>query len=521
MVTHLHRARCVVLGLLLTSGGCFTVFQSGAVERTQRTDLQLPRVVDSPLKAFFADGSTAVFRNGARITSDSIIGRGELYALGLVDSRPVQAISMDSLVGIEAFQGDTNMAASTLGSLGLTALGAAGSVALFKALFGSCPTFYTSSEYGTELVAEGFSYSIAPLLEGRDLDAIHVKPDADGVIRLELRNEALETHYINHLDLVAVDHVAGVTVVPDDRGVPVGLGARVPPLQAVDRSGRAVELELSGPDEVTFASSAQRIASATTDDPDDWIDLTFPRPPGDGDEAFLVLRLRNSLLTTVLFYDLMLGQAGVGALDWIGQDMARIGTVVELGRWFQRSMGLKVQVLDGDEWQTVGRVADTGPIAWEDVAVRVPTGNSDSVRLRIRFLSDGWRIDEVALAEIAGVETWSRLGVAAITDDGGPVAAETLARIARPDDDYLTTYPGTSVDVEFAAPPPEPDMERSYLLATQGYYTEWVRPEWIHGTESGRLFDPGEGVVEELMQLWASKKDDFEARFYASKVPVR
>lgn len=518
---HFRRARRLILGLFLACAGCFTVFQSGSVERTKRLDLQLPRVVESPLKAFYTDGSTAVFPEGARITSDSIIGRGHLYALGLVDSRPVDALSLDSLVGIEAFQGETHVGASMLGSLGATALGTVATAALLVAIFGSCPTFYTSPEQGAELVAEGFSYSIAPLLEGRDLDAIYARPDADGVIRLELRNEALETHYINHLDLVAVDHRPGITVVPDDRGLPVGTGDRVKPLSAADRSGRSVLGALSRRDVAAFASDDGRIASATTDDPDDWIDLTFPRPPGGSDEAFVVFRLRNSLLTTVLFYDLMLGQAGVGALDWIGRDMARIGTVVELGRWFQESMGLKVEVRDGDGWRTVARVTDTGPIAWEDVAVRVPTGDEETVRVRVRFLTDAWRIDEVALAEVVGLDGWSRVGVSSIVDDGEPLDPDILARLESPDDDYLTTYPGTSVDLEFRPTAPEPGLERSYLLATQGYYTEWVRPEWIHGTDAGRLFEPGEGVVEELMQLWASKKDDFEARFYASKVPVR
>ena len=34
--------------------------------------------------------------------------------------------------------------------------------------------------------------------------------DADGVVRLELRNEALETHFLNHIELLSVRHAAGV-----------------------------------------------------------------------------------------------------------------------------------------------------------------------------------------------------------------------------------------------------------------------------------------------------------------------
>ena len=50
-------------------------------------------------------------------------------------------------------------------------------------------------------------------------------------------------------------------------------------------------------------------------------------------EAALVLRARSSLLNTVLFYDVMLADAGPRALDWLGQDLERVSNAVELGRW--------------------------------------------------------------------------------------------------------------------------------------------------------------------------------------------
>src|SRR6266571_2568880 len=42
-----------------------------------------------------------------------------------------------------------------------------------KACFGSCPTFYVTDGRGPVLQAEGFSSSIAPSLEARDLDALY------------------------------------------------------------------------------------------------------------------------------------------------------------------------------------------------------------------------------------------------------------------------------------------------------------------------------------------------------------
>jgi hypothetical protein len=51
-----------------------------------------------------------------------------------------------------------------------------------------------------------------------------------------------------------------------------------------------------------------------------------------------------------------------------------------------------------------------------------------------------------------------------------------------------------------------------------------VRPSWIQEqspTDRVASFGPDNDTVEVLMDLWLEKKDAFEARFYASRIPVR
>src|SRR5678809_654746 len=74
--------------------------------------------------------------------------------------------------------------------------------ALDPKCFGSCPTFYRDSAGTPVLEAEGFSYSIAPLFEARDVDRLRARPGSDGKLALEVRNEAFETHFLNHLELL-------------------------------------------------------------------------------------------------------------------------------------------------------------------------------------------------------------------------------------------------------------------------------------------------------------------------------
>ncbi|NNF29480.1 MAG: hypothetical protein HKN73_19800 [Gemmatimonadetes bacterium] len=477
-------------------------------------------IVLSPLKAFMRDGSIVVYSDGALVTNVAVQGSGTRYSLGLVDSVSVSEIALDSVIGIEAFQHDVNVGGSVLASAFGGGAAVFGTGLLLKALFGSCPTIYVETAQGQELQAEAFSYSIAPLLEARDLDRLDLTPDRDGMIGLELRNEALETHYINHLELLAVRHDEGIYVVPDERGQPVGVRRMRPPARAVDRGGRPVLQELHGADGVSFESTDGRIAAASSTDWRDHVELTFPAP-FEGDSVVAVFELRNSLLNTVLFYDLMLASSGARALDWLGRSMERIDTAVELGRWFHETMGLTVEVFDGSGWLPVGRIGDTGPIAWKSVGVRVPVLQEDSLRIRLSFLADEWRIDRVAVGELRSVEARTRLPVVGMTDLTGRSLGQHMASIELPDDEYMTTHPGTAARLEFRGLPPQEGQAVTYFLSTQGYYTEWVRPEWIRAGSGSPRFKPGDGTIEELMARWSEEKDRYERTFFETRIPVR
>jgi hypothetical protein len=91
----------------------------------------------------------------------------------------------------------------------------------------------------------------------------------------------------------------------------------------------------------------------------------------------------------------MLASQGAEAL---GSDVNRIGEAVDLGRWFRETMGLRVSVFARNGWREVARIGDTGPIAWEEVAIVVPVPEGDELRIRLSFLVDAWRIDYAALA---------------------------------------------------------------------------------------------------------------------------
>lgn len=505
----------VVVLAAVAPAACTIVWQRVAADEI--VPAEGPRSVSTPVRAYLADGSIVVLPDGAAVRDDRLVGTGTRHEFTLETARPFQSVSLDSVVAVETFrQEHYNQWASALVLVG----GAAGSVLLAMAIFGSCPTIYAEVDGETLLQAEPFSYSISPLYEARDVHRLTAAPDEDGVLRLELRNEALETHYINHMEILEATRGEGEEVIPEASGRPMALGGIRAPLAARDRDGRDVLQEVAYSDGVAFRSSRDRLAAATEADFTDWMELEIPPAPLGAEEVGLILRLRNTLLNTVLFYDVMLAGSGIQALEWLGTDLHRIGTAAELARWYRERMGLRVEVeVDGD-FVEVAYLPDQGPIAWTDRVVVIPASAAPS-RVRLSFPSDSWFIDRIAVAFGVSPAPVRRIPVARAVRADGAVDPEVPDLLAAPDEEYLVTRAGERMWLEFEVHPQADGTPRTFLLATQGYYVEWIRGSWLARDEGREAFRPSDGAVIEAMRRWERVMDDFERDFHASRIPAR
>ena len=520
------------VALLLVGTGCFHAFWQVQAARVDRPAQGAADVfVSTPVKAHLADGAIVVFRNGATISRTAVFGSGERFTVRLASAGATAnvVIPFDSIVGLETFEGKMLAAQSVVVSAAATAAAAVGTAALMVAIFGSCPTLYADTGSAAPLEAEGFSYAIAPLLEQRDLDPLRVKPGPDGVIRLELRNEALETHYINQLELVAVTHRDGARAVPDQSGRPVVVDDLRAVSGAVDRSGRDVRPQLSAADGQYYETPAAVVRAAREGNLEDWIELSADDLP-PGDSVAVVLRLRNSLLNTVLLYEGVLG--GHDAPEWMQTGLQHISTAIDLSKWYMRTMGMRAYVDGvarsawGEAWDA--RLGDVGPLAFRDVAMVLPRPARDArrVRVRLRFVADNWRIDR---AEIAGKISRPRTTTLPVASIVAPVSATVseedtaaVAAVREADGRYLETLPGQRMTLRFRAPRDAGDgMRTTYLVSWQGWYNEWIRGQWLANPTRTEAWVPGDRAVLTALDRWQQRKSDFEAAFYSTRIPVR
>jgi hypothetical protein len=399
-----------------------------------------------------------------------------------------------------------------MGTAGWVALGTLAAVALF----GSCPTVYSVDSGEPILEAELFSYSIAPSFQSRDIDKLSLKHIQGGYFELDFRNEMLETHYIDQLEILEVAHAENQVAYPDNTGQPIVVGKTIAPASAVDQDGRNILPEITSADGQVWSATNHRLANVGLQNFHDSLDFEFSLPEEGGDLA-LVLRMRNSMLNTVLLYDVMLKEQGFAALDWMGHDLNHLGNRAELGLWYRKHMGMTISVWRDGEFHKVGRIGDEGPIAWGERAFVLDAPRGDSIKVRLTFVADNWRIDQVALA----IDT-QRGKVRAV-----PVAtaksleehrADLPGYLAKADETYLITRPGESVQLGFDVG--ESTLSRTFFLASEGYYMEWMRSEWL-AEEHRRKFEPTSNALLQSLQLYAQKRDTYRQQFELIRVPVR
>jgi hypothetical protein len=524
LVVLLRRSRVVRLlfpaALCLLAGACIWVFHS---VRVDAIGLHADSVaIQTPVKAHLRDGSTVLYRAGVLLARDTLRGPGVRYALTLRDSTSVVLVPLDSIVAMESFRRGTYGAPSVIVSAlatGVAFVATVVAVVLIQCAQGqglceNCPTVYADSAGIRALQAEGFSYTIGATSEARDVDRLGIRADRDGRIVLEVRNDALETDYINHVELLEVRDAVDETAFPDPNGAALAVRELVSATTITDDAGRDLRLLLAQPEGAAFQTDERTLAGVSLAHWTDAIYLTAPAPAGR-DSVALVLRLRNSLLATLLYSEVLLGDRGARSLDWIGRDLEGEGPA--LARWQEQRLGLHIAIWDGQRYRETVRIRDSGPHAWKDVAAMIPVLQRDSVRVRLSFPADNWRIDQVVFAMRARRPSVHAHPLSRVLDALGREDSSALATLRRADRRYLRTSPGErfSVEVQVGA---GAGVAPTFFFATQGYYEPWIGRAGLRtGRDSGVAMSLDEQLVRALQQ-WGTVREARERAFAAHAV---
>ena len=379
-----------------------------------------------------------------------------------------------------------------------------------KECFGSCPTFYVSDGNQPILEAEGFSASVAPILEASDVDALYRARPTDSRFEIQMKNEALETHVVRHVDLLAVKRQSGGRVFLTDDGTFWGTDTIVNLSAASAPEGDCLKLlqHIDGQERFSEADS-EYLATRET------IDIDFDTVP-DGSTG-VIIAARQSLMSTFLFYQ-GLAYMGRSAGEWIAALERRETEIEKASTGIGRTLG-GIEVLmqdDTGKWISIGEVNETGPLATDVHLVKLPSIKGKRLNLRLRLTQGHWRLDAVKLVKLDKQLNPIRLSPVAVNQDG--VSADQAQQLLTDPNVALTTLPGDTYTLVYQLPQDFNSYE--LFLESRGYYLEWIREEWLVDESPAltamMLFNP-ERALRVLAPEFKKIEADMEEVFWNSR----
>ena len=463
------------------------------------------------LKAHMHDGRVYILSSW-KVDSEKVIGQGEvLNANRAILETGEFTILIDSVAVFE-----TNIAQPS-SSIALMTVITGASVALTafclanpKACFGSCPTFYVSDGNQPILQAEGFSASVAPVLEASDIDALYHAQPTESRFEIQMKNEALETHVVRHADLLAVKRQPGGRVFLTTDGTFWETDTIVEPSVASAPEGDCLKLlqRIDGQERFSEADS-EYLATRET------LDLEFENVPVGS--AGLVIAARQSLMSTFIFYQ-WLAYMGHYAGEWIAALERHDMTIEKASSGIGQTLGGIEVLLQGDagKWVSIGEVNETGPLATDVHLVKLPAIKREKVNIRLRLTQGHWRLDAVKLVKLGKQLDPVRLSPFVVNQDG--VSADEALQLLTDPKKTLTTLPGDIYTLVYQLPK---DFESYELfLESRGYYLEWIREEWLADENPAlaamMLFNP-ERALRVLAPEFKKIEADMEEKFWRSR----
>jgi len=490
--------------------GCVTIWQNRfhPPAETAQVDRSAPF-----LKAHLSNGDVVVLTQWGFAPDAQLTGTGIRYD---AERNPIQRGKLDvSLTEVSLFEtnephrvvrGDyvvLGLAAAVTAGVGIACAGSP------KSCFGSCPTFYADIDGRPRLLAEGFSASVAPSLEATDVDALGELHANGEPIVLTMVNEALETHSVRSVRLLAVPQSTGGRVFRATNHYYQALLVHAATL-CNSPQGDCLEA-LRAPDDVEYRSPASAEDLAAKEE----VLLEFPRPAAG--RLGVVLRARNTLLNTYVFYQ---------ALAYMGTRMADWWMALEHGgpsaQQRYAALGellgdIQVDVLSAESrWRNVGAYLEVGPIAKDTQLVLLPEAlASGPVHVRLRLTRGNWKVDWVALAELGDEVDPRVVPLVSVERDGA--ADERALELLRTGTSHLVTLPGDRYTLRFGEVP----VGNELFLESRGYYTEWMREEWLKDEDADRvaeLFLAPEAALRRMAPDYKQLEGRMEEVFWQSKV---
>lgn len=499
------------------------------INEIDKTNVSKEIIVKDHVKVFLKDTSLVLFKNGFELKDEKLTGLGTRYYFNGKDSTGVQTFPIDSAIAITTLKSEIpplrGFGSFLIGitSIPLTFLGVY-CIACPKCCFGSCPTIYSSAD-DKEIKAELFSSSISKSLKANDLDRIGELKEGGKDFNIFVTNEALETHFIDKLKLTAVYHPKGSRVYNNSRGEFVLISGTKEDYNALNSKGESITSILSKDDGSSYRTfKKNEINTKPLDGYYDFVELKIKKDKNINNLKLLI-KYRNTLLSTILFYDVVLASQGIKAIDWMNKMDNDEVYAKEFKKVYDLFSGIKLSYFKNGEWIKVTNLPDAGPLSWKYIAESIDVSDmKDEIKLRLEFFKDNIMIDYFGFDTHDTInDTYIKnLLPSEVSLNKEIITGQFINSVSFTDDNYLITEPGDKISLNYEILSKE-NEQATLFIESNGYYKEWIRGNWITNNNADYVFNLADiqGTINQLQHSWMENRDMVETEFFRTRIPLK
>ncbi len=504
---------------------CFPTYKARNVEAKFLQSREYSKI---QAKLFKSDNTIILLPKGYIVENNYIEGNGIVSKFGVGELVPQEIkLPLDSIVAMTTYEETTsglrNFGSFFLGLTGppLTFLGVY-CISCPKCCFGSCPTVYTYDGEKYNLEAEIFSECISRQLENKDIDLLNQNPIND-TLKLKITNEALETHYINKFEVIIAEHPKGTKLYTAIDNRLLLVSTCVSPISAVTKSGNDITSLLIKDDNKYYRSGVNSVSELKKGPSFDWIDIKIP--PSKNKTVKIILKYRNTLLSTELLYNVVIGSQGIKGMEWTKRMNDDPIYANQFKMLYDTFSGININMKGNGNWKYFGKFKDAGPLNWKYIAAELPVSDSSIRTIRLEFIPDDFMIDYIGFDTSSVSNNLIKTKTIypfEITDGFGNKVDSMLQYIKYDDLNYLITEPGDSYYLNYKMPK-ENHYKETVLIYSKGYYNEWIRGGWINNKDDGYTFDLYDvnGTLSHLADGWIENSNLLEREFFHSRFSLK
>lgn len=477
------------------------------------------------LKAHTKNGNVYILKDTWSIdtVNHRVVGKGIVYDFNREKIQESKFhIPIDS---VAIFETNKSLSEAEYGRIGIltifTAVNLVGVVycqANPKACYGSCPTFYINEDDNFHYSdAEGFSNAISPSLEYGDIDALKNDKLFNHRFVLNMKNEALETHVVRDIKLIAAPRKNGEHIFqsPNDDFYK---SKKIHTLTHATVNQNDITASLQHPDYNEYFSFADTENLSSKEE----LIITFDQI-SNNDQLGLVVDFRQTLMTTYFIYSAM-GYMG----DEVSDMFAELERNPELAKKLDSGIKSELGNIDiytwdenSKEWIFQNGLYETGPIAINRQIVPLNVKSTASpIKIKIIMNKGLWRLDYIGLAKnLEKVEPYY-LSPSQI-DKNGNINATALANILH-EEKQLISMPGDRFKLYFDLPTEHQDYE--LFLYSKGYYLEWMRENWLaekNMFKLNQMLNDSKSYLRSETKAYKEYEKTMEQQFWNSKINTK